>query len=435
MVVGPLDAVSLLSPILWHGTQVKATLAMAAIALYLLVGGRRYRARLHLSVLDELPAVLGKLLIATAIVATLIAPRYDSADVVSTFLMNSAVVIGLVVLGRVLVTTVIRWSRATGRTRHRTVVVGAGRVAADLCRVIGDEPRYGLDVVGFVDDGGLGPAASRVPRLGDVDGLERVVREQRISVVLVADGDISENHLVEAVRRPACVSCDLLVVPRLHHFQTRTVLPDHIGSIPVMRVLAPPVNGPVRWIKRALDVLVAAVTLVVLSPVLTLCAVAVRIEGGPGVVFRQPRVGRNGRTFDCLKFRSMRPVDDRESATQWSIAADDRVGPVGRLLRRTSLDELPQLWNILRGDMSLVGPRPERPHFVSRFSGEYDRYSYRHRVEAGLTGLAQVNRLRGDTSIADRARYDNYYIENWSLWLDFKIVVRTFAEVVAARGR
>ncbi|GAA1839412.1 exopolysaccharide biosynthesis polyprenyl glycosylphosphotransferase [Pseudonocardia alni subsp. carboxydivorans] len=435
MVVGPLDAVSLLSPIVWHGAQVKATVAMAAIALYLLVGGRRYRARLHLSVLDELPAVLGKLLIATAIVATLIAPRYDSADVVSTFLLNSAVVIGLVVLGRITVTTVIRWSRAVGRTRHRTVVVGAGSVAADLCRVLGAEPRYGLDVVGFVDDGGRGPAGSWVPRLGDVDDLEQVVREQRISVVLVADGDISESHLVEAVRRPACVSCDLLVVPRLHHFQTRTVLPDHIGSIPIMRVLAPPVNGPGRWIKRAFDIAVAAVTLVVLSPVLALCALAVRLEGGPGVIFRQPRVGRNGRTFDCLKFRSMRPVDDRESATQWSIAADDRVGPVGRLLRRTSLDELPQLWNILRGDMSLVGPRPERPHFVSRFSGEYDRYAYRHRVEVGLTGLAQVNGLRGDTSIFDRARYDNYYIENWSLWLDFKIMVRTFAEVLFARGR
>jgi lipopolysaccharide/colanic/teichoic acid biosynthesis glycosyltransferase len=139
--------------------------------------------------------------------------------------------------------------------------------------------------------------------------------------------------------------------------------------------------------------------------------------------------------FDVLKFRSMRPVDEHESATNWSIANDDRVGHVGRVLRRTSLDEIPQLWNILRGDMSLVGPRPERPHFVEQFSEQYDLYAQRHRVKAGLTGMAQVSGLRGDTSIADRARYDNYYIENWSLWLDVKIIVRTVSEVLFARGR
>ena len=168
---------------------------------------------------------------------------------------------------------------------------------------------------------------------------------------------------------------------------------------------------------------------------LAVFAVLVRIEGGPGVIFRQQRVGRHGVLFSCLKLRSMRPVDGLESATNWSVADDRRVGPVGAFLRRTSIAELPQLWNIVRGDMTLVGPRPERPHFVDKFSSEYDRYSHRHRVQAGLTGLAQVSGLRGNTSIADRARYDNYYIEHWSLWLDIKIVIRTFAEVMFARGR
>jgi lipopolysaccharide/colanic/teichoic acid biosynthesis glycosyltransferase len=153
------------------------------------------------------------------------------------------------------------------------------------------------------------------------------------------------------------------------------------------------------------------------------------------VIFRQPRVGRDGIVFDCLKLRTMRPADSLEAATSWSIAQDARVGPVGRFLRRTSLDELPQLWNIVRGDMTLVGPRPERPYFVSRFSQEFHRYDHRHRVQAGLTGLAQVSGLRGDTSIADRARFDNYYIENWSLWLDVKILLRTVGEVIFARGR
>jgi lipopolysaccharide/colanic/teichoic acid biosynthesis glycosyltransferase len=131
----------------------------------------------------------------------------------------------------------------------------------------------------------------------------------------------------------------------------------------------------------------------------------------------------------------MRPSTETESQTRWSVADDPRVGPVGRFMRRTSLDELPQLWNILRGDMTIVGPRPERPFFVDRFSADYPDYAMRHRVPVGLTGLAQVSGLRGDTPISDRARFDNYYIENWSLWLDVKVILRTVAEVVRGGGR
>ncbi len=152
------------------------------------------------------------------------------------------------------------------------------------------------------------------------------------------------------------------------------------------------------------------------------------------MIFRQVRVGRDGRLFEVLKFRSMRPEAPGEADVRWSIAADERVGPVGRFIRRTSLDELPQLFNILRGDMTIVGPRPERPHFVEQFSGEWPHYTYRHRVPVGLTGLAQVSGLRGDTSIDERARYDNYYIENWSLWLDVKVILRTVRQVLGARG-
>jgi exopolysaccharide biosynthesis polyprenyl glycosylphosphotransferase len=237
------------------------------------------------------------------------------------------------------------------------------------------------------------------------------------------------------VRTPAARRCDLLVVPRMHHFAMQTGLGDHIGSIPVYRVRAPNLGAPARIVKRAFDVVLAVPALLLVAPLIGLCALAVRMEGGSGVLFRQSRVGRDGMVFECLKLRSMRPATEADSATTWSIAADNRVGPVGRFLRRTSLDELPQLWNVLRGDMTLVGPRPERPHFVDRFSAQYERYAHRHRMQAGLTGLAQVSGLRGDTSIADRARFDNYYIEHWSLWLDIKIIIRTFAEVLFARGR
>jgi lipopolysaccharide/colanic/teichoic acid biosynthesis glycosyltransferase len=161
---------------------------------------------------------------------------------------------------------------------------------------------------------------------------------------------------------------------------------------------------------------------------------AVRLALGPGVLFRQERVGLDGRPFDLLKFRSLRPATSLESATTWSIALDDRLGSVGRFLRKTSLDELPQLWNVLRGQMSIVGPRPERPHFVEQFTEQFPAYLARHRVPSGLTGMSQVHGLRGDTSIEDRARLDNFYIEHWSLWADIKLMLRTAEAVVRGSG-
>ena len=164
------------------------------------------------------------------------------------------------------------------------------------------------------------------------------------------------------------------------------------------------------------------------------CAIAVRLEGGPGVIFRQERVGLDGRPVTILKFRSLTPIDDSDSATTWNIAYDARLGPVGRLIRKTSLDELPQLWNVLTGQLSLVGPRPERPHFVQQFTQSVPGYSSRHRVPAGLTGWAQVHGLRGDTSIEERAIFDNCYVENWSLWGDIKIILRTIQHVFGSNG-
>jgi exopolysaccharide biosynthesis polyprenyl glycosylphosphotransferase len=190
-----------------------------------------------------------------------------------------------------------------------------------------------------------------------------------------------------------------------------------------------------RWrVKRAFDLVASALALLALAPLMAAVAVAVRLEGGRGVIFRQVRVGHHGQLFEVLKFRSMRPTDPGEADVLWSIVDDDRVGPVGRFIRRTSLDELPQLFNILRGEMTIVGPRPERPHFVEQFSGELPHYPHRHRAPVGLTGLAQVSGLRGDTSIDERARYDNYYIESWSLWLDVKVIFRTIRQVLRAAG-
>jgi exopolysaccharide biosynthesis polyprenyl glycosylphosphotransferase len=434
MLVLPVDAIMLMVPVIWTPGQWKAYVSMSLLAVVLLTGGGRYRARLHLSVLDELPLIVGRVLVAAAIVATVIALRHEQESV-TTFLSNVATSLGLVVAGRIATLRVISWSRSRRLTAHRVVMIGGGPVAAELAQLVHDDPRYGLFVVGFVDDDPDCVAAAASPFLGTLADLDSAVRKAQADVLLVADGDFSERDLLDVARTPACGPCDMLIVPRMHHFHTQTGLADHIGSIPIMRIRTPSLRGPARAIKRLFDLLLAGLAFLIVLPVMAVCALAVRLEGGPGVLFRQPRVGRDGVIFDCLKFRSMRPVDDDESATQWSVANDTRVGPVGRFLRRTSLDELPQIWNILRGDMSVVGPRPERPHFVDRFSAEFERYAHRHRVQSGLTGFAQVNGLRGDTSIANRARYDNYYIENWTLWLDIKIIIRTFAEVFMARGR
>jgi exopolysaccharide biosynthesis polyprenyl glycosylphosphotransferase len=200
---------------------------------------------------------------------------------------------------------------------------------------------------------------------------------------------------------------------------------DHVRGFPVVRVPHEPCRRASWRLKRALDVVLAAVGLAACAPLLAACAIASRREGGRGVLFRQARVGLRLRCFDLLKLRTLKPASEQESATLWSIADDRRVGPVGRFLRRTSIDELPQLWNVLRGEMSLVGPRPERPYFVERFAGDVPAYQERHRVPPGITGWAQIHGLRGDTSIEDRVRCDNHYIDTWSLWRDITIILRT----------
>jgi lipopolysaccharide/colanic/teichoic acid biosynthesis glycosyltransferase len=204
-------------------------------------------------------------------------------------------------------------------------------------------------------------------------------------------------------------------------------------QLPTLPAVAFPGVAIARATKRTMDVLGALVGLLLVLPILLVAAIAVRIEGGPGVIFRQTRVGQHGRRFTLYKLRSLKP-ETGEGDVRWNIDHDSRLGRVGRFIRATAIDELPQLVNVLTGDMSLVGPRPERPHFVEQFSATVPGYAARHRVPVGLTGLAVVKGLRGDTSIADRARHDNFYIENWSLWLDIKIILRTFREVLLRRG-
>ncbi len=393
-----------------------------------------YRARLTLSGLDQVPVAVVAAAAAGLAHTVAVLVTAPGSSLGAPVLRTAVLGLGVLALRSVAVEA-IKVMRRRGLVVHRTLVIGGGEVGRDLVARFQQHPDLGLDPVGVLDtDAPADPDALSVPWLGGVDRLARTVLDNDVDVVVVAFSRQRESELVEVLRTCDRLDVEFFFVPRLFEVQSVHADMDEAWGLPLLRVNRAAFRTPSWRIKRFLDVAIASVALLFIFPVLAAVAAAVRWEGGPGVLFRQKRVGLDGRSFTMMKFRSLRPADESESATLWNVSNDDRMGPVGKVIRATSLDELPQLVNVVRGDMSLVGPRPERPHFVDEFSSTIPRYTGRHRVPAGLTGLAAVYGLRGDTSISDRARIDNYYIENWSLWLDAKIVLRTVAAVFRRTG-
>uniref|UniRef100_UPI0035AC05B1 sugar transferase n=1 Tax=Streptomyces clavuligerus TaxID=1901 RepID=UPI0035AC05B1 len=358
-------------------------------------------------------------------------------------------------------------ARRAARCRPRAaLVVGDGPLARQVAAVLQGHPEYGLRLVGrvrgaadgdtpergsaapgAVADRRTGRAATVVtarqesgpvtPVLGGPQEIERAVARDGVRDALFTrppGDDPATTALIGLLTRHGCrlwlVDGGAAAGPA----RWRVSGHDQLWGFAVQPLRDAPYRPVGRAVKRALDTLFAAFALVLAAPVLAGCALAVRVTDGPGVIFRQERVGLRGRPFTLLKFRTLCPVDERESATRWNVAFDRRMSATGRLLRRTSLDELPQLWNVLRGDMSLVGPRPERPYFVAKFSRAHPGYRARHRMPVGITGLAQVHGLRGDTSIEERARFDNHYIDTWTPWQDVRILVRTAASLFRLGG-
>ncbi|MFI5916327.1 sugar transferase [Dactylosporangium sp. NPDC051541] len=430
MLTAPVDLLALCSPLLFTYAYWKGTIFTAALTVIIFAVGGHYRPRRHVSILDELPGLCVRMLASAAVVAIIAALRHDSLDYVASLLRSVAVAGPLVILGRTLTLALTVLARRNRWVEHNALIIGSGPTALELARLVRRYPQYGLRFAGSVD---IPEATGPMVPIGTLDEIEQIIPVVNCDVIIVADTECPEPELMDTLHLPLCSSRDLWVVPRMWGTRTQGIS-DHIGAIPVVRIRSTSLTGLQRWAKRAFDLIVSGIILIVLSPLLLLTAIAVRLEGGRGIIFRQERIGLNGVPFELLKFRSMRPVNEQESQTNWSIANDKRVGPVGRFIRKTSIDELPQLWNIVRGDMTVVGPRPERPFFVEQFSAEHPEYSMRHRVPVGLTGLAQVSGLRGDTPISDRARFDNYYAENWSLWLDIKVVLRTVSEVFRGGG-
>jgi exopolysaccharide biosynthesis polyprenyl glycosylphosphotransferase len=396
---------------------------MELVALGVLIGFRwrfgLYRARFSLSSLDELPSAMQAGLVAAGFMALLgLTPWLELTTAQVGFVALTALALGLL---RAPVYVLMRDLRRNDVARERLLLVGGGIVADAIADLAEDNPDYGLDLAG------------RIPDLLDVD-LSEAAAETHATTVLVAFSRASEAREVFEIRRALDAGLTIMAVPRYFDLIGDHRSDDHVFGVPVLRL------GAVRptfglALKRALDVLLAGAGLVVVSPVLAVAGFLVKRETGGDLLFRQTRIGQGGKSFELLKLQTMRPVEQISSDTTWSVKPDaDRLGPVGAFLRKTSIDELPQLWNIVRGDMSFVGPRPERPFFVEQFSEQYPHYGDRLRMPAGLTGLAQIHDLRGDTSIDDRARFDNRYEDHWSLWSDVKIILKTVPKVFKGTG-
>jgi exopolysaccharide biosynthesis polyprenyl glycosylphosphotransferase len=327
-----------------------------------------------------------------------------------------------------------------------TLIVGAGLVGQQLTHRLLTDRTYGLRPVGMIDAdplpmvGRLTPAG--VPVLGGLSDLTQAVLSTGARQLVVAFSNAPDRLMIERIEECRRLGVSVLLVPRLYELMNERSTLDHLGGVPVVSLRTTNPGGWEFTVKHAFDRLFAALGLVLLGPLMLLIALLVRLSSPGPVLFRQRRVGRDGHEFDLLKFRSMRmPAPDapagfepEDGLAPGGIEGNDRRTLFGRVLRASSLDELPQLINVVRGDMSIVGPRPERPEFVERFVLEVDRYDRRHRVKSGITGWAQVRGLRGQTSITDRVEWDNFYIQNWSLGLDLKILALTFAEVFRFRG-
>ena len=299
-----------------------------------------------------------------------------------------------------------------------------------------EHPEAGLRAVGFVDDAPGKRAAQHrgVPVLGTTAEVARIVDERGVDTVFLALPLDAHRTMLTVLQDVGRTVADVRVVPDLLQYITFRAGVEDLDGLPVVHLTQVPLTGWMSLVKRTLDIGISAAALAALSPALAAIAAAIRLSDGGPVLYRQRRMGLDGRPFDILKFRSMVVGAEEESGPTWASPDDPRRTRLGRFLRRWSLDELPQFLNVFRGEMSLVGPRPERPEFVREFKEKFPQYMLRHRVRAGITGWAQVHGWRGNTSLSKRIEYDLYYIENWSLSLDIKILWMTLRHGLRQRN-
>lgn len=415
-----------LPPVSMYLNLIPVVLVLYPVVFYFqgLYHRRRIRSRF-----DEGLRVVVAVLLATVILAAgLTFYRPPDFTYSRLFLVIFAGVdITLVGLFRWAVAASLARIRRSGGNLQRVLVVGAGELGREVVERLDVHREYGFVVVGFLDDdpGRQQRDIHGVPVLGTTKDLNEVVLSHHVDQVMIALPLAAHYRTVQLVRQAGELLVDIKVVPDVLQYYVMKAGIEDLDGLPMINLTQIPLQGLNQIVKRAFDIFGSTLLLMATSWLFPIIAWRIKREDGGPVFFSQVRMGMDGRSFELFKFRSMTTDAEGEGEERWTRNRDTRVTRIGEFLRRTNLDELPQLYNVFRGDMSLVGPRPEQPKFVEQFRSRYPAYNVRHRVRAGLTGWAQVNGLRGDTSIRQRVVHDLYYVENWSLGLDLRILWRT----------
>jgi Undecaprenyl-phosphate glucose phosphotransferase len=355
---------------------------------------------------------------------------YDYSRVVIVYFWVLS--IGVVWFSRAAFREGLRFARRRGYNLRYAVVAGDGELAAMVVQRMQGRPDVGIQVLGVISDDKDGPTGAR--RLGGYADLRAVLDAHTVDHVILALAHEDYGRLGGLLDAVGDEPVTIHVVPDLLRFASLRGGIEQFEGMPFIHLRESPLYGWNRLAKRVFDIAFSATVLATIWPALLLVAVAIKLSSRGPIFYRQERMGLDGRRFQMLKFRTMAADAEARTGPVWAGPADQRRTSVGAFLRRLSLDELPQFWNVLRGDMSVVGPRPERPVFVERFRQTVPGYMLRHKVKSGITGWAQVNGLRGNTSLEKRIQYDIEYIERWSVWLDVKIIVMTVARVLVDRN-
>jgi exopolysaccharide biosynthesis polyprenyl glycosylphosphotransferase len=402
-----------------------ASVFVLAIWLFVFYAFGLYRFRRTLSYGEEIYTIFRGILLGSLVVMAASFLYRDISFSRGVMLLSTLTCVVLLSLARPLYTGLFRLVRNRGGAL-RVAVVGGGRLAVDVSERIRKRPRTGEEVVGIIlEPGGSSQTLPGIPVLGNIDQTNEIVEREKLDGLILTLPFSSQPRLRNLLFDCESLHLDLRFVPDLFELMSSRVTVADLEGIPLLGVRECPLDGWNRVWKRTFDLVISLGALAILGPLLLLIWLLVRFTSPGPVIYRQERIGRDGRTFVLYKFRTMFEDAEARTGPVWASSDDPRQTKLGRVLRRTNLDELPQFWNVARGDLSLVGPRPERPMFVDQFRGGIPRYFERHRVKSGITGWAQVNGLRGQTSIEERTRFDLFYVENWSLRFDVEILVRT----------
>lgn len=403
-------------------------MALSALALVVVFFFYKlYHLRRGTSKLDELYSVFSAIsisvIVGMAFTAFVYRTEIDYPRIMIVYFWGWSLV--LVGLGR-LVHSLFRSAMSRrGWGESRVLIVGAGDAGNMILDKIRSSPQLGYRPIGFLDDERAGQKILGLPVLGKVDQLGEVVASHRIGEVIIALPEATHEELLSVISRCEDGRVSIKVFPDVFQIMATEVNIGDLNGLPLLTMRDVAMRGWRLTAKRMMDVVISAIVLVFISPLMILLALLVKLDSKGPALYWQERMGLDARPFPCIKFRSMRMDAETETGPVWAKQDDPRRTRIGALLRKYSLDELPQFINVFLGHMSLVGPRPERPMFVEQFRQMVPRYMERHREKAGITGWAQVNGLRGDTSIWERTKYDLYYIEHWSLWFDIKIMILT----------